>query len=84
MESELEDTSWAAYHASRQPESCVICPTALLPLFLESAHKHSMDVVNSAVNHLNPGQTPVITFDQPLYISFGKADTMEVAREIWR
>ena len=69
----LENTSWAAYHASHQsPESNVICPTALLPLFLESAHtvamiKHSFCVVKSAVDHLNPGQTPVITFDQPLY-----------------
>ena len=29
--------------------------------------KHSFNVIKSAVNHLNPGQTPVITFDQPLY-----------------
>ena len=24
-------------------------------------------MIKSAVDHLNPGQTPVITFDQPLY-----------------
>ena len=49
--------------------------SALLPFFqffLESAHtvamiKHSFCVVKSAVEHLNPGQIPVITFDQPLY-----------------
>ena len=29
--------------------------------------KHSMDVVKSAVEHLNPVQTPVITFEQPLF-----------------
>ena len=29
--------------------------------------KHSMDVINNAVEHLNPGQTQVVTFDQPLY-----------------
>ncbi len=29
--------------------------------------RHSMDVIKSAVEHLNAGQTPVITFDQPLY-----------------
>ncbi len=29
--------------------------------------KQSMDVIWNAVEHLNPGQTPVITFDQPLY-----------------
>ena len=49
-----------------------ICTTALLPLYLDSAHtvamiKHSMDVVRKAVGHLNPGQTPVVTFDQPLF-----------------
>ena len=68
-----ENTSWAAYHARNQ--ECgdrIITPTALLPLFQESAHtvamiRHSMDVVRSAVEHLNAGQTPVLTFDQPLY-----------------
>ena len=54
------------------PASRAICPTPLLPLFLESAHtvamiKHSMDVVRNAVEYLNPGQTPVVTFDQPLF-----------------
>lgn len=69
----FENTSWSAYHASRQPtDGCVMCPTALLPLFLESAHtvamiKHAMDVVTKAVEHLNEGQTPVIVFDQPLF-----------------
>ena len=70
----LDNISWAAYHASHlSPVNCgVICPTALLPLFLESTHtvamiKHSFGVVKSAVEHLNPGQTPVIAFDQPLY-----------------
>lgn len=29
--------------------------------------KHSLDVISKAVEHLNPGQTPVVTFDQPLY-----------------
>jgi len=43
------------------------------PLFHESAHtvamvKHSMDVVRKAVQYLNAGQTPVVTFDQPFYI----------------
>ncbi|KAJ8385469.1 hypothetical protein AAFF_G00185650 [Aldrovandia affinis] len=68
-----DNTSWAAFHASRQPpDARVICPTSLLPLFLESAHtvamiRHSMDVVKNAVEHMNPGQTPVVTFDQPLF-----------------
>ena len=28
---------------------------------------HSMDVVKQAVKHMNPGQIPVLTLDQPLY-----------------
>jgi hypothetical protein len=65
--------SWSAYHASHQ-SLCpkVICPNALLPLFHESAQtfamiKHSMDVFRNAVQHLNAGQNPGVTFDQPLY-----------------
>ena len=69
----FNNVSWAAYHASYQPlQSQVICPTTLLPLFLESANtvamiKHSLCVIKSVIEHLNPGQAPVITFDQPLY-----------------
>ena len=38
----------------------------MLPLFPESSHtaatiKHSLCIVKSATEHLNPGQTPVIT-----------------------
>ena len=67
-------TAWAAYHASRQLHdgNRTIFSTTLLPLLTESAHtvamiRHSMDVVRNAVEHLNPGQTPIITFDQPLF-----------------
>ena len=57
--------------------------TAMLPLFLDSAHtvamiRHSMDVVKNAVEHVNPGQTPVCC------VCCGKADSVEVAREVWR
>jgi len=68
-----DNTLWAAFHASRQPPGArVICPTSLLPLFLANAHTvatiwHSMDVVKNSVEHLNPGQTPVVTFDQALF-----------------
>ena len=68
-----ENTSWAAYHARHQyPKQPVITPTSLLPLFQESAHtvamiRHSIDVVRKAVQHINPGQTPVLTCDQPLF-----------------
>ena len=65
--------SWSAYHAGIQvaanPPAAII---ALLPLFLDSAHsvamiKHSMTIVKAAVQHLNPGQVPVLTADQPLF-----------------
>jgi len=57
---------------NQEPHDRIITPTALLPLFQESAHtvamiRHSMDVVKGAVEHLNTGQTPVLTFDQPLF-----------------
>ena len=45
---------------------------ALLPLFMENAHsiamiKHSITIVQIAVAHLNPGQIPILTADQPLF-----------------
>jgi hypothetical protein len=69
------DLSWAAYH-SKQTENYYkenpidIC--SLLPLFEEQAKsvamiKHSMNIVKNITNYLNPGQTPVIACDQPLY-----------------
>ena len=65
--------SWAAFHASLQPPLVhQVDLVALLPLFLENAHsvamiRHGMNVVNDVVQHLNPGQTPVIAMDQPLF-----------------
>ena len=65
--------SWAAFHASLQPPPThQIDIIALLPLFLESAHTvamvgHGMSVVKDAIQHVNPGQTPVIVMDQPLF-----------------
>ena len=46
--------------------------TSLLPLFQEEAASpamicHTMDVVIKAVTYLNPGQTPVLACDQPIY-----------------
>ena len=65
--------SWAASHASL-PSSPVqqVDIVALLPLYLEISHssamiRHGMNVVNDVVQHLNPGQTPVIAMDQPLF-----------------
>ncbi len=65
--------SWSAYYADMQ--QAVVPPAAInapLPLFLDSANsvamiRHSMDIIKAAIQHLNPGQTPVIAADQPLY-----------------
>ncbi|KAK3747349.1 hypothetical protein QZH41_019686, partial [Actinostola sp. cb2023] len=69
-----EALSWAAYHASCQPsdKDSRQSITSLLPLFYDEAKsvamiRHSMDVVKKALEILNPGQVPVVTFDQPLY-----------------
>ena len=65
--------SWAASHASLQSSPVQqVDIVALLPLSLEISHssamiRHGMNVVNDVVQHLNPGQTPVIAMDQPLF-----------------
>ena len=65
--------SWAACHASRVPDPDILpSVNAMLPFFVEEAsspstRRHCLEVVKSAVHHLNPGQTPVISVDQPLY-----------------
>ena len=71
-ESDTQNVSWAAYHANLQSEECKTSISALLPLFPDDSKsvamiKHAMDVVKRAVNVVNPGQTPVIACDQPLY-----------------
>jgi len=68
-----EFMSWAAFHASLQPSTVQQADiVALLPLFLEHAHSptmvpHGLDVINDVVEHVNPGQMPVIAMDQPLF-----------------
>jgi hypothetical protein len=65
--------SWSAFFASMQPPFIQpLADTVLLPMFHENAHSpamilHSMKIIKDAVNHLNPGQTPIIAMDQPLY-----------------
>lgn len=65
--------SWAAYHASNtEPVSSPPAESYMLPLFTESPTSptmawHAMKVLCEAINYLNPGQTPVIVADQPLF-----------------
>ena len=71
----IKDISWSAYFASIQefvPKPPAI--VALLPLFRDSAHtitmvKHGMDIIKiqKITTHVNPGQTPILTVDQPLF-----------------
>ena len=64
---------WAAFHALQQP--IIEDPpalSALLPLFYEKSAtpamiKHGLDIQRRAIKWINPGQIPVITFDQPLF-----------------
>lgn len=69
-----ENLSWSSFHASKKRGPTVeVSLTSLLPLFQEAAHsvamiKHSMDKVKEITDFLNPGQTPVITADQPLFV----------------
>ena len=64
--------AWAAYYAALQPPiEDLPALRALLPLFYEKAAtpamiKHGMDVQRRTTQHLNSGQIPVTTFDQPL------------------
>ena len=68
-----DSISWAAYFASRQPETTdPAALISLLPLFNEKAAtfamvKHGMDIQRQITAHLNPGQIPVTAFDQPLF-----------------
>ena len=70
---EKEWVSWSAWHANRQ--NMVITHAAingLLPLFVNNVYsvamiKHSMILVQSIIQYLNPGQAPVLAADQPLY-----------------
>ena len=66
--------SWSAFHADREPEKqdSLTSLTALLPLFEEQSKsvamiRHSLNMIKASVDKLNPGQTPVVAFDQQLY-----------------
>ena len=70
---EEDVVSWGAFHSrdlSSSPTASAL--SALLPLFPDQAKsitmiRHAMDIIKLSVNHLNPGQVPVIALDQPLF-----------------
>ena len=65
--------SFAAFHAAKQPPvTRPIAITAILPIVKDKAKtapmiKHAMKLVKQGTSKLNPGQTPIITLDLPLY-----------------
>ena len=65
--------SWAAYHASNtEHEERPTDISSLLPLFPDKANsvamiRYAMNLVKKNVEFMNPGQIPVLAFDQPLY-----------------
>ena len=71
----LEAEDWislAAYNAVKFGQVAAITPSMMFPLFREPAHSpmmiyHGMNVIIAVSNHLNPGQTPIMTVDQPLF-----------------
>ena len=71
-ESPYHNISWSAHFADMQIGAHTPAITALLPVFRENAHslamvKHGMDLIQKATQHVNPGQVPIITMDQPLF-----------------
>ena len=64
--------SWSGHFStikdvSRRPPAT----SGLMPLFRDNAHslawsQHSMDVIAKPTEHVNHGQVPVLTVDQPL------------------
>ena len=65
---------WSAYNSVLLKDDSIM-PTAeisIFPLFSEKSSspsmvKHAMDITTDTTNFLNPGQTPVLGVDQPLY-----------------
>ena len=68
--------SWSAFHANHGDFSSSDMPTTtscLLPLFQEDAAtvamvRHSLDIIKKLTDITNPGQTPVVAVDQPLFV----------------
>lgn len=68
-----QSLTWAAYHASHQPQPNELpAITALLPLFVEKADsaamvKHGMSIIQNITQFLNPGQIPILACDCPIF-----------------
>ncbi|KAK3741023.1 hypothetical protein RRG08_005713 [Elysia crispata] len=74
--------SWAAYNAVKFGQVAAITPSMMFPVFREPAHSpmmiyHGMNVIIAVSNFLNPGQTPIMIVDQPLF-TLAKKNSMEI------
>ena len=71
----LQDTnssSWAVFHPQSQPISPCQDTSVMLPILRDDSKspatiKHLLNVLIQSIHQLNPNQTAVIGFDQPLY-----------------
>jgi len=69
------NVSWSAFHANHTASTISVSQmtkSSLLPLFPEDAAtvamiKHSLDILKKITDLANPGQTPVVAVDQPLF-----------------
>ena len=68
------NVTWSAHHArkKRSPDFEVTI-ASLSPLLQDAAHtvatvRHVMEKIQEVVQYLNPGQIPVVTADQPIYV----------------
>ncbi len=69
------NVSWSAFHANHTAATISVSQmtkSSLLPLFPEDVAtvamiKHSLDILKKITDLANPGQTPVVAVDQPLF-----------------
>ena len=66
-------SSWAKHHSDKNT-NFVVPPSlnAILPIISKPVHTlemqyHCMKIIKQTIDHLNPGQVPVDTCDQPVY-----------------
>lgn len=65
--------TWSAHHAiQKRSKPFEVSISALMPLMRDQAHsvatiKHALEKICETTAFLNPGQTPVVAADQPLY-----------------
>ena len=76
LDEDQEGPTWSAHHAVACSQT-VPSLDGLFPLFSQSSTDplmilHAMRLVRTSIEHLNPGQIPVITGDQPIFAMMKK------------